>query len=323
MDANVANRPTDVDVLVVGAGPTGLTLAAQLNTFGIRFRIIDRALDRAHESRALAVQARSLEILQYLGLGDALVARGNGTASITLHVEGQVAAEIQLSDFGAADTRYPFILFVSQADTEALLASHLTTHGVVIERGVELQDFAENASGVTCTLRFQDGRAERVRTKYLVGCDGAHSTVRKGAGIAFEGDAYLQDFMLGDVEADSSAGAALAPNSIQPFVTGAGIAVFFPLGHPTTWRIIAMSGAAAASTRREAGNMEKPLSVPLELAELQAAVSAATGDTIRLRDPAWLAHFHLHHRQATHYRRGELSWPETPATSTVRSAGRG
>ena len=118
---------------------------------------------------------------------------------------------------------------MSQADTEALLASHLTTHGVVIERGVELQDFAENASGVTCTLRFQDGRAERVRTKYLVGCDGAHSTVRKGAGIAFEGDAYLQDFMLGNVEADSSAGAALAPNSIQPFVTGAGIAVFFPL----------------------------------------------------------------------------------------------
>ena len=270
-------------------------------------RIIDRALDRAHESRALGVQARTLELLQSLGLGDALVARGNPSAHVMLHVEGRVVAEAELGGFAGTDTKYPFVLFVSQAETEQLLGDHLTSQGVTIERGVELGHFAPNAAGVDCTLRHGGGRTEAVRVRYLVGCDGAHSTVRKGADIPFEGEAYLQDFMLGDVEAEANPDVSLVPNRLHPFVGRHGIAIFFPLGQPATWRIIAMSATEAKSTSRtSAAGVDKPLTSELSLAELQAVVDGATGGGVRLRDPVWLAHFHLHHRQATHYRRGRI-----------------
>ena len=304
--ASDANRSAGLDVLIVGAGPTGLTLAAQLRTFGVRFRVIDRELDRAHESRALAVQARSLEILQSLGLGDALVGRGNTSARITIHIEGRVAAEGRLSDFGAASTRYPYILFVSQAQTETLLTDHLSALGVPIERGVELVDFAADANGVACLLRHAAGGEERVATRYLVGCDGAHSTVRKRAGIPFEGDAYLQNFMLGDVEADALADAPLTNNSIHSFAGGDGIALFFPLGRPTTWRIIALAANTAAASGRASDTPETETTGKLSLEQLQRVVDGATGGGVRVRDPVWLTHFRLHHRQAARYRSGPI-----------------
>jgi 2-polyprenyl-6-methoxyphenol hydroxylase-like FAD-dependent oxidoreductase len=302
----MTDATSDADILIVGAGPTGLSLCAQLCSFGIRARIVDRALDRAHESRALGVQARTLELLQSIGLGDALVAQGNPSARLMVHVEGRVAAEAELGRVAGTDTKYPFILFVSQAETERLLGEHLGSRGVAVERGVELVDFSPNGDRVECTLRHSDGRREAVRVRYLVGCDGAHSTVRKGAGIAFEGEAYLQDFMLGDVEVDASADVSFVPNALHPCIGRHGIAIFFPLGRPATWRVIAMSAAEAKATRTSESGADQPLTSELSLAELQAVVDGATGGGIRLRDPAWLAHFHLHHRQATQYRRGPI-----------------
>src|SRR5688572_9064963 len=114
---HVVDTTAKVACLVVGAGPTGLALAAQLQRFGLTFRIIDRSLDRAHESRALAVQARTLEILDSLDLGDALVAHGNTSARLVIHFGAKVVASVTLGGIGAQDTRYPFILFVSQAET--------------------------------------------------------------------------------------------------------------------------------------------------------------------------------------------------------------
>src|SRR5215207_215058 len=129
-----------LDALIVGAGPTGLALAAQLHAFGARFRLIDRLEDRGRESRALGVQARTLELLQTLGLGEALVARGSTSTRLVLHLDGGRAAEVELGDIGATDTRFPYILFVSQAETEALLVDHLRAAGAAVERGVELAD---------------------------------------------------------------------------------------------------------------------------------------------------------------------------------------
>jgi 2-polyprenyl-6-methoxyphenol hydroxylase-like FAD-dependent oxidoreductase len=280
-------------VLVVGAGPTGLALAAGLGRFDVTFRLIDRALDRVHESRALGVQARTLEILQTLGLGDRLVRRGNSSARLLLHLDRQRSAEVRLADFAAADTRFPFILFVSQAETEAVLGGHLASLGVTIERGLELIDAVPEPDAVRCLLRHRDGREEQVRARYLVGCDGPHSAVRKRAGIPFEGDAYLQDFMLGDVEVDGP----LERDVLHSFALGRGVAMFFPLGSPTTWRVIAAAGKGG-------GRKRESVTGDLPLDELQLVVDGATGGGLVLRDPAWLSHFRLHHRQAAHYRMG-------------------
>lgn len=292
------NEPAEVapDVLIVGAGPTGLALAALLRKFGVGFRLIDRAIDRAHESRALAVQARTLELFQSIGLGEALVERGNPSARLFLHFGGHNAVQVRLTDFGRTDTRFPFILFVSQARTEELLNEYLFEHGVAVERAVELVALASGAAAIHCRLRHSDGREEEIAIRYLAGCDGAHSTVRKLAGIPFEGDAYLQEFALGDVEVDGH----LEAESLHSFARQ-GVAMFFPLGSPATWRVIAMSEGKARKLQRSAASGDLATNA-LPLEELQSLVDAATGGGFRVRDPAWLTHFRLHHRQAAHYR---------------------
>jgi len=296
------------DILIVGAGPTGLALATQLESFHIPFRLVDRSLDRAHESRAAAVQARTIEMLQPYGLADALVARGNASANLELHFDGGRTGELPLGDFGATDTRFPFILFVSQAETEALLGEYLAARGVTIERRMELAGYKTDTKGVEVVLRDAGGVEQRVRTKYLVGCDGAHSTVRKLAGIPFEGDAYLQSFMLGDVELDASPGAApLSPDTVHSFPGRYGVAMIFPLGKPATWRVIAMSTRNSTRPVKVApGEENKPMTTELTLAELQGAIDDATASALRVRDPVWMTHFRLHHRQASHYRAGRV-----------------
>jgi 2-polyprenyl-6-methoxyphenol hydroxylase-like FAD-dependent oxidoreductase len=136
-ERDVTSSP--VDVLVVGAGPTGLTLAAQLAAFGTRVRVIDRQPDQVHESRALAVQPRSLEVLARLGLADALLGRGNPAVRLQMHA-GRRSVEIPLFDLGFDDTAYPFLLFVSQADTEDILNQHLEHGADIRRRDLQLAD---------------------------------------------------------------------------------------------------------------------------------------------------------------------------------------
>jgi 2-polyprenyl-6-methoxyphenol hydroxylase-like FAD-dependent oxidoreductase len=294
------NEASTLDVLVVGAGPTGLALASQLARWGVRFRIIDKRPDRAQESRALGVQPRSLELLQSIGLGERLAERGRTATRLVLHLDRSKPATIDLGDIDRADTRFPYILFVSQANTEAVLADHLESCGVTIERRVELAAFEQNSGGLICTLRHAGERDESIRIRYLAGCDGAHSTVRRGANIPFEGGAYLQNFALGDVEADGP----LVPDGLNVFALGRGLAVFFPLGHPATWRVIAIQGREPQTTL--AGGADEFSMPELSLPELQAMVGDPTRGTVRLRDPVWLTRFRLHHRQAARYREGNV-----------------
>jgi 2-polyprenyl-6-methoxyphenol hydroxylase-like FAD-dependent oxidoreductase len=277
-------------VLVVGAGPTGLTLAAQLQAFGATVRIVDRQLDRVHESRALAVQPRTLEVLRGLGVVQELVERGNDAVWVQLHAGGRTV-RVRLFGLGLDDTAFPFLLFVSQAVTEQILLDHLVGCGVQVERGVELVGFHADPEVVTGTLRHGDGRIEQVRARYLVGCDGAHSTVRRGAGIAFQGGAYPQTFVLADLEVDG-----LDRDAAHAFVDAVGIVLFFPLGWPASWRLLAMHPTFQG--RREPARPS--------LGELQALADAITGDGVRLHDPVWQTYFGLQHRHAARYRAGRI-----------------
>jgi 2-polyprenyl-6-methoxyphenol hydroxylase-like FAD-dependent oxidoreductase len=283
-------RESHADVLVVGAGPTGLTLAAELAAHGVRPRLVDRARDRVHESRALAIQPRTLEALARRGITGQLVAAGNPAVRLRLHARGRETA-VPLFDLGLADTAYPYLLFLSQAHTERVLADHLSALDITVERGVELAGLQQDPEGVTAALRHDDGHEEQIRARYVVGCDGAHSTVRGAAGIGFHGGAYPQTFVLADTEADG-----LGPDAAHAFLSGPGILFFFPLGSPAAWRLLAM---------RRPDELTAP-DAPVSLDQVQALADTYTGGAVRLRDPVWMTNFRIHHRVATSYRAGPV-----------------
>ena len=289
-DRDVTDGQESIDVLIVGAGPTGLALAAQLQEYGTRFRIVDRALDRVHESRALAVQPRTLEMLAKYGISEQLVERGSRGVRLHIHV-GSRTIPVGLFDIGIDDTAYPYLLFVSQAVTEQLIGEHLRRHGATIERGAELVELQQGGGDVACRLRHHDGSTELVRSRYVVGCDGARSTVRQQSGIGFEGLSYPQTFVLADVEADG-----IEPGVAHTFLPTYGVLFFFPLGSPATWRVLGM--------RRPEDTT--PIDRPVTLDDVQRLVDAATAGRVRLRDPVWMANFRLHSRGATHYRSGRV-----------------
>jgi 2-polyprenyl-6-methoxyphenol hydroxylase-like FAD-dependent oxidoreductase len=170
---------------------------------------------------------------------------------------------------GADDTAYPYLLFLSQAETGRILGDHLPNHDVEIERGVELRELSQAGGRVSCRLRHQDGREEFIRAGYVVGCDGAHSTVRAQAGIAFEGMAYPQTLVLADVEATG-----VEPGAAHAFMAARGILLFFPLGSPATWRLLAMRPCTDST----------PVDRPVTLGEVQALVDAYTATPVRLSD---------------------------------------
>ena len=284
------SRTGSCDVLVVGAGPTGLALATQLQRFGTRFRIVDRAADRVHESRALAIQPRTLEVLGGVGVADALVEQGNPTVGLRLHAAGRTAG-LPLFDLGGDDTAFPFLLFLSQAETEAILAKHLVHHGVPIEREVSLVGMEQGGDRVACTLRQASGGVERSEFRYVVGCDGAPSTVREQAGIRFAGGSYPQTFVLADLDVDG-----LEPGAAHVYLADAGMLFFFPLDRPAAWRLL---GWPPAGTIADA-------EVRPTLTDLAALVDAYAGDTLRPGEPVWSTYFRLYHRQAVAYRSGRV-----------------
>jgi 2-polyprenyl-6-methoxyphenol hydroxylase-like FAD-dependent oxidoreductase len=267
-------------VIIVGAGPTGLTLAVQLLAADIPFRLIDAAETAVHESRALAIQARTLEVLERDGIAARLVERGDTARLIRMH--GSRTVDLSLFDSGDPATRYPFLLFLSQAETEQILAEHLTAHGIRVERGTTLVGLSQFPDRADVTMESRDG-IETASADYVVGCDGAHSAVRRLAGIEFAGRAFPQTFLIADIEVDG-----LETGPVHAYVAEAGLLFFFPLGEPTTWRLLAMAPDGVGSP---------------DLADAQRIVdSYVGGGSLHLRDPAWLTDFRVHSRHARRFR---------------------
>ena len=174
-------------VLIVGAGPTGLSLAVWLARFGVRFRIIDKIDDVAPISRALGVHARTLEFYRQLGFADEAIARGVIMSSVNLWARGRQAARVPLRDIGSGLTPFPFVLDFSQDEHERLLIEQLAAANCRVERQRELTRFTQDGDGVTATLRHSDGSEETCRCGYIAGCDGGRSAVRATLGVEFGG----------------------------------------------------------------------------------------------------------------------------------------
>lgn len=190
---------TDCDVLVVGAGPTGLTLAIQLLSRGVRTRLIDQDPGLPKLSRAIGIQPRTMETLDMMGLADRLLDIGHRGLRTTVYVGGRRQTGI---DMTYADSEYAFILHLPQNRTEEVLRSRLAELGGKVESGVELLGFIQDADAVTATLSDAEGREGQVTALFLVGCDGSHSKVRRVLDVPFEGQRYPFDWLLADTELD-------------------------------------------------------------------------------------------------------------------------
>ena len=217
------NFSHDVPVLIVGAGPTGLTAALELSRLGIGVRIVDRAPEPSPASRALGVQARTVELLRVRGVGDEMLRLGNPARATTLYSGGEKLAAIELHRM---PSEFNYVLLLAQSETERLLTEQLNRQGVKIERGVELIALTQRRDGVCVVLRGADGVEEALDASYLIAADGSHSAVRKSLGLPFTGKSLTQNYILGDLHLAGD----VPEDQLSIFLARNGFLAVFPMG---------------------------------------------------------------------------------------------
>ena len=275
------------DVLIVGAGPTGLVLALWLTKIGIRVRIIDKVLAPGTTSRALAVQARTLELYRQLDLADAVIAKGRRGQAINMWVQGERKARVPLGAIGEGMTPYPYLQVFPQDEHERLLIERLEALGVSVQRQRELVAFADDGTRINARIRTPEGVEEVCEASYIVGCDGGHSTVRQQMGEDFPGGTYRQVFYVADIE-----GSGLAINGeLNVALDEADFILVFP-----------MSGAGRA---RLVGVVSDERAERAEtLAFEDVSRTAIDALKIQVSKVNWFSTYRVHHRVADHFRKG-------------------
>lgn len=270
------------DVLIVGAGPTGLTLAASLVSRGISTTLVDKQAAGANTSRAGVVNARSLEVLEPLDVARRLVKEGIQAPVFTIRDRKRTLIQI---DFSGLPTEYPYSLMVPQSTTERLLLDRLVELGGTVIRPKTLTTVAQDADGVTAT--FDDG--DVIRARYLVGADGIHSTVREYARIGFEGGQYEESFVLADVHLSGEVPA----DEVLLFWATAGLTVVAPLPGGEVYRVVAPVTDA-------------PENPSVEFVQRLLDERGLGVGRMVVEDVVWGSRFRIHHRVADAYRAGRL-----------------
>ena len=278
----------DPDVLVVGAGPTGMTAAIELLRAGLSVRIIDKSDHMALHSQALVVQARTLEQMQRYGIAQQAVERGRKLLHASFWSSGKQILNFPLDQIAS---RYPYVLFLPQKETEAILNEHLESLGVKTERNTELVSFKQEEGTVSATLRGRSGNEEGLNPRWLIGCDGAHSAVRDKAGIAFEGGGIGLSFFLGDLEISGPD----APDNELAIHFHHGDVVFMGRLSDRITRLIVVDHSKQDQNGRR----------DLSIEDFQASVDR-TGVRVRIHSSEWMTPFHVSDRQAKHYRLGNV-----------------
>jgi 2-polyprenyl-6-methoxyphenol hydroxylase-like FAD-dependent oxidoreductase len=275
-------------VLIVGAGPTGLVLALWLTHLKVPVRLIDRAPEPGTTSRALAVQARTLELYDQIHLARTVVDRGHRVQAVSFWAAGKRRASAPFGDLGAGLSPFSFALIYPQDEHERLLIDRLAELGVAVERGCELASFEESGGGVRALVKRPDGAAESVEAAYIAGCDGAHSAVRTTLGVGFGGGTYDHLFYVADVQA---AGAVIDGNIHVALDTTDFLAVFArrPAGAVRLVGTVHDDAARASTEQISWEDVSKRVMgwLPIQVERVN-----------------WFSTYRVHHRVAEHFRRG-------------------
>jgi 2-polyprenyl-6-methoxyphenol hydroxylase-like FAD-dependent oxidoreductase len=277
----------DTDVLIVGAGPTGLVLALWLTRLGVRVSIVDKTAEPGTTSRAVAVQARTLELYSQIGLADAVIERGSKAIAANLWVAGKKAAHAVFGDMGAGVSPFPYALIFPQDEHERLLIDRLAEGGVHIERQTELLGFEDAGGRARAHLKRPDGASETCEAVYIAGCDGAHSVVREVLKIGFPGGTYDHLFYVADVEASGPT----MNGELHVALDRTDFLAVFPLKGQGRARLI-------GTVREEAEHQHENLS--------WNDVSKRVIEWIRIEVDRvnWFSTYRVHHRVADHFRKG-------------------
>lgn len=301
---------TNTEVLVAGAGPTGLVMAAELVKRGVNCRIIDIERGPTDHSKAIGIQARTLEIFEYMGLAGRFISKGLQMNAANIYDKGKRIVHLSFKDLA---TSYPFVLLIPQSETENILLQNLEQQGAIVERQTKLLSFTQDDAQVTAEVEHADGSRETIGAKWLIGCDGAHSTVRHQLHIPFDGSDYEEGFQLADVNIEWP----LSKAELHVLVYEGWLMAAFPLpGEGNRYRLIVDVEAAKA-----------PLDKVPALEELQAVFDERSHVKGVLSDPRWTANYRIHRRivPGLHYGRvflaGDAAHIHSPAAAQGMNTG--
>jgi 2-polyprenyl-6-methoxyphenol hydroxylase-like FAD-dependent oxidoreductase len=278
----------DIDVLIVGAGPTGLMLANQLARRGVRYLLIDRHGGPARETRALGVQARTLEIYQKLGIIGRALELGTPGHGANLWADGVLKGHVPLGDAGREITPYPYILILGQDDNERIMGERLRALGGAVQWNTELIALEQRADRVAATLKMADGTTRKIEAAWVAGCDGARSAVRELNAIAFPGAPYEHVFFVADVEMTGT----MVPDEVNVYLWKSGFHLFFPMRGANHWRIVGI----LPPELRGKDNVAFDAVVP--------SIRGEAGSALVFNSCSWFSTYRIQHRAAAEFRKG-------------------
>jgi 2-polyprenyl-6-methoxyphenol hydroxylase-like FAD-dependent oxidoreductase len=282
-----ASQNRDTEVLIIGAGPTGLVLGLWLTRFGVRVRIVDKTSEPGTTSRALALQARTLEFYNQIGIANAVVERGRKVGAVNLWVAGKRVAHAVFGDFGEGLSPFPYALVFPQDEHERLLIDRLAEAGVKVERQTELLGFEEANGRVFSRMKLADGTSETCEAAYIAGCDGAHSVVRETLRIGFPGGVYSHLFYVADVESSGP----VMNGDVHVGLDKADFLAGFPLKDDGRMRLV-------GTIREEAEHPRENL----EWDDVSKHVIEWM--KIDVKRVNWFSTYRVHHRVADYFRKG-------------------
>ena len=289
------NRAKATDVLVVGAGPTGLAFAYHLRRLGVSFRIIEKNPEPSTTSKAIGLQYRVSEVLNWMGLFARFLARGVTGTGLNFYTSGEQILHLKLDRLDGMSGRGAFeprSIVIPQSVTEALLIEALGERGVEVERSTSFVEFIQDSDRVVSRIRGADGGEELVESRYLVSCEGPHSVIRKQAGLSFAGKTYPVSYFMADVELDWVA----SRNDVHVWIHEDGMFSAIPLPGERRWRLFVESGKQVQEGATE---------VTLDL--VRRLMAERTGDNVtRASNPTWLSEFRISCRMVDRFSNGRV-----------------